>query len=172
LLVIGAAITILVGLVSGKGIAPNEWRHKRDMQNPYPIAPSLAYRRANGKPGSEELQFNRLGAPALGIVLDVKADLCALVQLRNSGLLYGRNMDKNVLAAPVRSDKAISLGLIEKFYRAIPAHEKKAPTLFTVQPEYASRRVLQQGVCKSAVCHLIFVHPSHKLGRLSMRRLS
>jgi hypothetical protein len=31
---------------------------------------------------------------------------------------------------------------------------------------------LQQGVCGSVVCHLIFVRPSHKLGRLSSRRLS
>ena len=71
----------------------------------------------------DKLQFNRLGPPALGVILNVKADLCAFIQLRNSGLLYGCNMDKNILAAPIGSNKAISLGLIEKLYRAIPAHE-------------------------------------------------
>ncbi len=40
-----------MGLVSGKGIAPNEWHDERDMQKPYPIAPNLAHCRANGKPG-------------------------------------------------------------------------------------------------------------------------
>ncbi|MDO8352476.1 MAG: hypothetical protein Q7T14_03370 [Aestuariivirga sp.] len=44
--VIGAAVTVLVGLVGGKGIAPNEWHDERDMQKPYPIAPSLAHCRA------------------------------------------------------------------------------------------------------------------------------
>ena len=29
--VIGAAIAVLVGLVSGKGAAPNEWRNKRNI---------------------------------------------------------------------------------------------------------------------------------------------
>jgi hypothetical protein len=81
-------------------------------------------------------------------------------------------MDKNILAAPIGSNKAIPFGLIEKFYRAIPAHEKKAPTLITVQAEYASRRVLQQGVCESTVCNLIFAHPSRKLGHSSLGRLS
>jgi hypothetical protein len=31
-MVIGAAITVLVGLVGGKGIAPNEWHDERYMQ--------------------------------------------------------------------------------------------------------------------------------------------
>ena len=51
LVIIGAAITILVGLVRSKGIAANEWHDERNMQKPYPIAPSLAHCRANGKPG-------------------------------------------------------------------------------------------------------------------------
>ena len=49
--VVGSAITILVGLVCGKGIAANEWHDERDMQKPYPIVSSLAHCRANGKPG-------------------------------------------------------------------------------------------------------------------------
>jgi hypothetical protein len=77
-------------------------------------------------------------------------------------------MDKNILATPVRGNKAISLGLIKKFYRAIPAHEKKAPTLITVQQEYAAGKVLRQGVSEPAVCNLIFAGRSHKLGRLSL----
>ena len=51
LVIIGAAITILVSLVSGKGIAANEWHDNSNMQKPYPIAPSLTHCRANGKPG-------------------------------------------------------------------------------------------------------------------------
>ena len=43
LMVVGAAITVLVGLIGGKGTAPNEWHHDSDMQKPYPIAPSLAH---------------------------------------------------------------------------------------------------------------------------------
>jgi hypothetical protein len=42
-MVVGAAITVLVGLIGGKGTAPNEWHHDSDMQKPYPIAPSLAH---------------------------------------------------------------------------------------------------------------------------------
>jgi hypothetical protein len=49
-LAIGAAIAVLVGLVSGKGMAANEWHEKRDMQKPYPITPSLPQCRENGKP--------------------------------------------------------------------------------------------------------------------------
>ena len=124
------------------------------------------------KAQSDELQFNRLGPPALGIVLNIKTDLCAFVKLRNSGLLYGCNMDKNILATPIGRNKAISLGLIKKFYRAIPAHEKKAPSLITVQREYAAGKVLQQGGSEAVVCHLIFARSSHKLGRLSFGRLS
>ena len=115
------------------------------MQKSYPIAPSLAHLAPALKARSDQLQFNRLGPPALGIILNVEADFRAFVQLRNSRLLYGCNMDKNILAAPVGSNKTIPLGLIEKLYRAIPAHEKKAPTLITVRSKYASRRVLQQG---------------------------
>lgn len=48
--VVGAAVAVLVGLVSGKSTAPNEWRDECDMQKPYPIAPSLAHCRADGKP--------------------------------------------------------------------------------------------------------------------------
>jgi hypothetical protein len=81
-------------------------------------------------------------------------------------------MDENVLAAPIRSNKTVTLGLIKKFYRAIPAHEKKAPILFAVQLEYASRKVLRQGGSESAVSHLIFAGHSHKLGFLHVGRLS
>jgi hypothetical protein len=48
--VIGAAVAVLVGLVDGKGIAAKEWHDERNMQKPYPIAPSLAHCRVNGKP--------------------------------------------------------------------------------------------------------------------------
>jgi hypothetical protein len=41
--VIGAAITILVGLISSGGLANNQWHNKRNMKKPYPIAPSLAH---------------------------------------------------------------------------------------------------------------------------------
>jgi hypothetical protein len=44
--VIGATVTVLVGLVCGKSIAPNKWHDERDMQKPYPIAPNLAHCRA------------------------------------------------------------------------------------------------------------------------------
>jgi hypothetical protein len=54
-------------------------------------------------------------------------------------------MDENILATLLRRNKAISLGLIEKLYRAIPAHEKKAPSLTNVPQEYAAGKVLQQG---------------------------
>ena len=50
LMVIGAAVAVLVGLVDGKGIAAKEWHDERNMQKPYPIAPSLAHCRVNGKP--------------------------------------------------------------------------------------------------------------------------
>jgi hypothetical protein len=50
LLVVSAAVAVLVGLIRGKGIAPNEWHHSSDMQKPYPIAPSIARCRANRKP--------------------------------------------------------------------------------------------------------------------------
>jgi hypothetical protein len=48
--VVGAAITILVGLISGKGIASNEWHYHSNMQKLYPIAPSLAHCRTSRKP--------------------------------------------------------------------------------------------------------------------------
>ena len=65
-------------------------------------------------------------------------------------------MDKYVLAAPIRSYKSITFGLIEEFYRTIPAHEKKAPIQFTVQTEYAAQEDLRQGESETGVCGLIF----------------
>ena len=86
--------------------------------------------------------------------------------------MYGSDMDKDILAAPFRGNETVAFGLVKKFYCAIPAHEKKAPTLITVQREYAAGKVLQQGVSRGGVCHLIFARRSHKLGRLSLGRLS
>jgi hypothetical protein len=37
-------------LISGKGIASNEWHQDSDMPEPYPISPSLAHCRTSGKP--------------------------------------------------------------------------------------------------------------------------
>jgi len=59
-------------------------------------------------------------------------------------------MDKDVLAAPFRGNESVAFGLVKKFYCAIPAHEKKAPTLITVHQEYASRKDLRQGAMNLA----------------------
>ena len=48
--VVGAAIAILMRLISGKGIASNEGHQDSDMPEPYPIGPSLAHCRTSGKP--------------------------------------------------------------------------------------------------------------------------
>jgi hypothetical protein len=37
-------------LISGKGIASNEWHQDSDMPEPYPIGPSLAHCRTSRKP--------------------------------------------------------------------------------------------------------------------------
>ncbi len=48
--VVRAAIAILMRLISGKGIASNEWHQDSDMPEPYPIGPSLAHCRTSRKP--------------------------------------------------------------------------------------------------------------------------
>ncbi len=75
-------------------------------------------------------------------------------------------MDKYVLAATFRGNETVAFGLVKKFYCAIPAHEKKAPTLITVHQEYASRKDLRQGGSKSADSVLLFDGRSRKLEHL------
>jgi predicted secreted Zn-dependent protease len=97
-------------------------RHNRRQKDPYPIAISLAY--------LNQLQFDSLRPPALGVVLHVEADLRALVELGNSGFLHGCDMHEHVLAAALGRNKTITFGLIEELHGSILAHDKDAPLLF------------------------------------------
>ena len=71
----------------------------------------------------EEFQVRRR-LLAITTGFDFVLDLVVLIKAIQSGLLHRRDMDKRVLAAPFRGNKAEAFGGVEKLNDAFGGHDK------------------------------------------------
>src|SRR5919112_467011 len=64
------------------------------------------------------LEVDRGGLAVALIGLELEGDLLALAQAADARALDGADMDEHVLAAAVRLDEAVALGLVEPLHRS------------------------------------------------------
>src|SRR5690349_5054324 len=114
----------------------------RDMREPIPCVEAQPSRNERK---SDELQFDGLRpAPAL-VGLHLVGQLHALGKVRQSGALHGSDVHENVLAAALRRNESVALGLIEELDSTSLAHGKVTPSFPSRFPPTPTRTASRKG---------------------------